>query len=297
MFNQEIKMKESKEFIYPFKVNSLYILESLNDKMENGFQEEKTGKLLFEDLTHYVKSNKSVISNLHYSNLRDKKEFHLLFQEIKRRIIEDSVFPLVHIEMHGNEEGIRLSPSNNYINWSELGSILRDINIACKNNLIVSLGVCKGDSIISTIDINRPAPFFAAIGAKSKVSAKEIYQTFYNLYSNLLAGNTFKKSLEKSIYINDEFRIFASELIFQAFEDLVLNDISSIKKKRKAKKRLQQFVIKQKLKTPNNFKNWLNKHYSKNNESFIISELIKTRNTFLLINKFPENKNRFPNFE
>lgn len=290
-------MNKSKDFTYPFKVNSIYILESLNDKINDNSYEEKTGKSLYNDLTHYINSKKSAIRNLHYIDLRNNREFYHSLQEIKNRIIRNKIFPLIHIEMHGNEEGVRLSPSNTYVKWLELGLMLRSINIECKNNLIVSLGVCKGESIIKALDINQPATFFIAIGTSLKISANKVYQNFYNLYSNILNGATFKEALEKSIYIDDEFRIFASELFFQNFEDKVLNDISSVKKKRKLKKRLRKFVNEKNLNVPQNFNSKLNLQYSKENELSIISDLVKTRNKFLMIDVFPENKDRFPKLE
>ena len=93
--------------------------------------------------------------------------------------------PMLHISAHGYGDGIELS-SSQIINWNTLENLLRPINVAFNNSLLLCLSCCEGYSGIRMAmnSDNRDHPFYAIIsnGEKPMWSDTAVaYSTFYHL--------------------------------------------------------------------------------------------------------------------
>src|ERR1022692_828802 len=62
-------------------------------------------------------------------------------QMVAAAIGQDGRAPVVHIEAHGDFDGIQLT-SGECITWSDLKGPLTRINVACRLNLLVLAGAC-----------------------------------------------------------------------------------------------------------------------------------------------------------
>ena len=95
------------------------------------------------------------------------------------------LIPILHISAHGFEDGIQLS-NGETISWVKLATLLRPINLALHNSLILCLSCCEGYSGIRmamTTDDSKP-PFYAIIanGAKPLWSDTAVaYSVLYHL--------------------------------------------------------------------------------------------------------------------
>lgn len=155
----------------------LVIVESLRET------DKKTGTLLHNQLLKYKKFQESNFSSfLHI--VKNKEELFQTLDEIIDKMKINTLFPILHLEMHGFEDGIQLS-SNEIVVWDELLPKFREINILLLNSLTVMMSMCKGITLAFDIDTSNRAPFGLIIGTTRDISEIELlngYEVFYNNY-------------------------------------------------------------------------------------------------------------------
>ena len=96
--------------------------------------------------------------------------------------------PLLHLEMHGHEEGVRLEPSGELVPWKSVYDDFVNVNRATAGQLQVSLGVCSGAYIIDLINPPDPAPFWGALGATDAVWDSSVERFFTEYFAELFRG-------------------------------------------------------------------------------------------------------------
>jgi len=170
------------------RFNKIYIVESLPE------MQLSTGKSLYEDNLVW-KGLK--IDGLHFefSQPKTASSFFDVLQMISREA-HKGAFPIIHIEAHGSKEGLEVA-SREFIPWEALRNSLTEINIACKNNLMVVMAACEGIYLFQIVQPIHRTPFCALIGPKRKVTASEILRDYSSFYSELLASFDGNKALEK----------------------------------------------------------------------------------------------------
>ena len=99
-------------------------------------------------------------------------------------IYPDSI-PILHISAHGFSDGIQLS-SGEIITWEQLANLLRPINQALNNSLVLCLSACEGYSGIrmAMTEEDEIFPYYAIVanGEKPLWSDTAVaYSTFYHL--------------------------------------------------------------------------------------------------------------------
>lgn len=204
-----MKSDEVKEF-------GLVIIESLREN------DKKTGTSLHEETIKYKKFIESNLSSYLYV-VKNKHEFFNILNEIKNKIATDKFFPILHLEMHGFEDGVQLS-SGEIVKWNELMPIFCEVNELLSNLLLIMLGLCKGASIISYIDPSKRAPFRAIIGATRDLDEIELLIGCETFYDNYFFSFDLVKSLELMNHEIDEqkptFHLLTSEKCFYDIVDL-----------------------------------------------------------------------------
>lgn len=108
-----------------------------------------------------------------------------VLQEIDRQLKDTGRIPLLHIEAHGDEEGLELT-SGEHIPWSDLTEIFTSINVACRNNLLVVLAACFGNRLVT---INSPVercPMWGCIGPTGEIPAGDLHDSFQAFYRYFL---------------------------------------------------------------------------------------------------------------
>lgn len=93
--------------------------------------------------------------------------------------------PMLHISAHGFKDGIQLS-SGQIIKWNDLEDMLRPINQALNNTLLLCLSCCEGyNGICMAMNSDeRPHPYYAIISNAEKPLWSDTavaYSTFYHL--------------------------------------------------------------------------------------------------------------------
>lgn len=144
--------------------------------------EKQTGQILHDELIKYKKFQEPNLSSFFY-DIKSKKEFIQVLKSILYKVKNKGLHPIVHIEMHGNEDGIQTN-NMEIISWQTIIPLLREINILMRNYLVVSLGVCHGVNIISQINPLQRAPFRSIIGVINSINQIELMSSFEELYDN-----------------------------------------------------------------------------------------------------------------
>ena len=156
-----------------FNFNTLYIIESLRPN------EKKTGQILYEDMKNYEFFHDKLTVQLCIVN--DVEGWNGLMQNIRLECETKSTLPIIHLEVHGSEDVIQ------FTNGSTLGrdyviEQLRQINIATKCNLFVTLAVCKGLYMLLETHIDKEMPFCGVVGSFEKIMSGDILLRYYEFY-------------------------------------------------------------------------------------------------------------------
>jgi len=202
-------------------INYVLVIESLTER-------ERTGKDLFDDIL----ARRALQHNYGcgYAYAASKMDFLQALQEVYFHVIHNGMIPLLHIEAHGNENGLKLA-DNSFISWNEIGYHLRNINVALKNNLILVLGACYGLHISSQIIPIFPAPFRVVVGPYEEVSKEAVqtgFEAFYEKFVNRECVDTLNEmiaSLNEGFY--PAFHFIDSEVMFESSWDFYCKELST----------------------------------------------------------------------
>lgn len=230
--------------------NKIYIIESLASS------ERKTGTNIYNDALKYRTqpfSNQSIDAKL--CDIESKAELLKLFKRINSNISQSDELPYLHFEMHGSEiqDGMVLK-TEEVIKWNEVSHELRKINIACNNNLFVSMSMCYGAYLIRCIDgFSQPCPFYGFVGPLDNIGDRDLEVAYTEYFAKLLDTNNFKiafEGLQEDSTDNQNGYIFLTSGILL---DRMIKNLTSETEQVKARKNLYETA----RKDPH-FKNWSN---------------------------------------
>lgn len=162
--------------------NKLYYLNCDQDKASNRDRYDTVKNLsLFNDL------------NAEYHQINTKKDFVDFIDLVLLEVKTKGVYPYIHFEAHGSKDGVVLN-SGARIRWLELSNYFKQINIACRCNLILFMASCYGayffmilfEHLVKT-DGNRRAPFRASIGPTGEISYEELEEKVDLFYVSLIS--------------------------------------------------------------------------------------------------------------
>lgn len=285
-------MNDESNHSYIVHSNTLYILESL-------VNEQKTGKWLYEDL--YPLTIKHEIYSIEYCSIESKSQLFSQFEKIKLEIEENLRLPTIHLEAHGNTLGFEIAHSKEFVSWSELNDKLSEINLLCRNNLILSLGICNGHFInldlVKRLENNKRCPFLVNISPQDKISPQEIKLGYSNFYNSLFESRDFyiaMQSMKEETILN--FLLTADTVLKETVK--FLNNISNDRDFTfKSSIQLQELIAKGENPFPARNYNQSLKAFKRYKKRYYKEDLEKKWNHFLMIDSFEENRDRFESFE
>lgn len=188
-----------------------------------------------------------------YIEVHSRSDLKKAINHIKNSCQTEHTMPYIHVECHGNESGLKLT-SKATIKWNDFANQLVAINIACRNNLIVSLATCYGGQIVNTLlkglapnNKKIRTPFFGMIGPSSEIKYGEVepgYEDFFRVLIEdrdvLSAYEELKKHLSESKgYITNSCETIFERLVHDYLElhvksnegkDLLHAKITNLKK-------------------------------------------------------------------
>jgi hypothetical protein len=132
--------------------------------------------------------------------------------------------PLLHIECHGNDDGIALA-NGDFVYWDELCEHLTRLNITTRLNLFVSIAACLGAYLISQFVPTQRAPVSACLSITKKAYPDELFRGFFAFYRSLLTtldGDAALRELKRvnvaedqSFYLGEAMDFF--KLVYRGY--------------------------------------------------------------------------------
>ncbi|WP_152599869.1 hypothetical protein [Noviluteimonas dokdonensis] len=102
---------------------------------------------------------------------------------------------ILHIESHGNDEGIDDGSGNEFLSWDELTPVLQSLNEASGCNLLVFMAACAGFAGILALAQGPRAPAVALVGPAVKLSAYESVEAAKAFYRPLVGGTAHLQAM------------------------------------------------------------------------------------------------------
>ena len=223
----------------------------------------------------------------------DKVSFFNVLSAVERDA-NAGIYSMIHLECHGSKEGLQLTNSD-IVRWSELRDALIRINIASHLNTVIVVAACNGIHLINVSTRLDRAPFWAVIGPVEEISdltLKRDFAAFYDTFFRSLSGDDTINALNNGASGPDRIYHFRTSagLFMRAY--IAYHQTHCVGKGKNV--RLEALVT-EAMKEPDTRSkgvNWVRKHLKaelgKEREHFM-----KVKNRFFMIDKFPENAERF----
>lgn len=277
---------------FQFKNNSIFFFESL------GISEHKTAKWIYEDIVSLSYGKKDFI--IEYYSFNTKDEF---FNLLNRKVFLKSKisYPIIHIEAHGNQEGLGIAETNEIITWGELNESLTPLNIRCKNNLILALGACNGHFI--NIDLihrygeYKRSPFLICISSLSKISNQEIKFGFSSLYKKFIKEKNLNVAMDEMLKETKLNSLNTASYFAERLIKTLQKTKASARFKKIASESLKELIKLGKEPLPGQNFNRNFKAIMRLRLHTYKTELLKRWKFFLMFDIDPSNEKRFNYFE
>lgn len=205
-------------------------------------------------------------------------------------------FPLLHFEMHGDEEkGLKLRLGDD-IPWPKVVEDLTKINIRSENNLIVSMAVCYSTMNAFSISmVKKPAPYLFSVTTKKKVQSTITYQMFSIFYKKLIETKELYAALKKVEMecpeLAKQFDILAVPFLFENVFKTYADSCQDVEIIKRGYYRALPDVQEREL-TKEEFEQYRDSYVrfyaSAANECYR-----KYRDIFYMFDKYPQNRRRF----
>jgi len=284
-----------------FHVSKIVIIDSLDE------EEFQTG-VEIEKFIRYEFAEYRVPIDVERYSVSWAGEFIAIIERLAQNT--DYNFPLLHIEMHGDENDGLIFANNSHLSWEEVGQALAPLNCATRFNLVCVFSACYGAYFTKSLLVNYAAPCFALIAPEKEVDPGEVHRAFRILYHNLAKFQDLGLAadiLAKEVPIDGGwFDITMSEWFYQVLYAFALKNCSATAIKQRAAsltKRLNSLPVfgltsadievRAHLKNPNTF-TWT----ASDMEILILVKTYQylsnlTFERFFMIDALPENEYRF----
>lgn len=156
--------------------------------------ELNTARRLFDDVETYAGAY-APSPAVAYLRVESASEFTQCISDCRERAINFDVIPMLHIECHGDEDGLQFADGSR-ADWDELKLPLTELNIATRLNLLIAVAACTGGALAKVIRMSDRAPFWGLIGPTRTLFPQDLETAFRALYLTLLSTRSPAKSVE-----------------------------------------------------------------------------------------------------
>jgi hypothetical protein len=250
--------------------------------------DRNTAKLLFEDLRTYASAH-SPSPEVRYLRVESGDELIDCIVTCRRDADERDIFPMLHIECHGSEDGLELADGS-FVGWGELKAPITQLNIATRLNLMIVIAACTGAALLKIMSPSDRAPFWALIGPTKVVTAAELEKAYRALYLTLLSMKSSSKSIEamEAATVRGTFLRTSAQELFERVWAGYKREHGNSEAIEASVKRIREQIRQQNrpIPTVDVIRNLLISREPKLFEHY--------RATFFMYDLFPEHANRFP---
>ncbi len=251
--------------------------------------EYNTARRLFEDLEiHAIAYSPSPA--IKYIRVNNVTEFFQCIQTAKYNAEQHDLFPMLHIECHGCEDGFQFADGS-LADWDELKIPITELNVATGRNLMVAVAACTGGALAKVMRIGDRAPFWGLIGPTRTLTAEELEKAYAALYLTLLRTKSpadAVKAMEHATVPGLFLRTTSQglfEKVWCSYKSEHCTNAALEKRGRRIMTRLHESGISTLLSMDELLIMFANY------EPFAFA---RYRATFFMVDIFPEHSNRFP---
>ena len=272
-----------------FKFNTLYIIESLREG------EAKTGQNLYDDMHLQIYYHEGLDVQLHV--VQTTGDWNNTMQNILDSCQHNGVFPIIHLELHGYENGIQLT-NGDLLSIDKIGEQFRQINIATGCNLFLTLGVCKGLYLLFSTHYDKPMPFCGVVGSFEVMRADDIqlrYGAFYGkFFETFDVGEAYaalKNTETNAPEIFTQYRyIQVDEIFLDGYQRYIREACASSVMDDRA---LQAAAESGKILQNRSVRRKFQKEFRNEEKKRRLAYFNQARKAFYMLDLFPENAERF----
>jgi len=189
--------------------NQILIVDSLPDGQLN------TAARLFADVRDWAQA---IGQAPHIANVRVSSgdAFLDLLTRLTHQAFRDDYVPLLHIECHGQEEGLEFANGSS-LTWADMKSSFVALNVATRLNLIAVVAACHGGAIASFVRAEQRAPFWAFLAPKRQIRAGDLEASLSAFYQALLRTRSSERAMEdlRATQAGDEFWQLSAHTIYR----------------------------------------------------------------------------------
>ena len=208
-------------------------------------------------------------------------------------LANDGHAPILHLEMHGDKDGLQLS-NMDIIEWQELAPSMARINERTRMNLLVVAAACHGWYLSEVLRPVDRAPAWGVIGPPDSIGDLDLYEAMQRFYAALWSSIDLRQALNEanqSPHLGDwTFQLQSADLLYCRVFRWYLESLRDEPKTERVNRlvadaaRLQNLDVIQTMKLREDIARDLDNHQFWFNR-------YKTR--FLMLDLFPENARRF----
>lgn len=150
-----------------------------------------------------------------YRRVESRGEFLVLLPELTAAASNTGDIPVLHIECHGNDDGLAFADGSFAI-WADLKGPLTSLNIATGMNLLVVVSACDGSALTYTLGLVDRAPLHGLIGPTRAVAPEELMRAYLALYETLMRTRSARQAVDAMrLATPDTFVYRAAQWLFQ----------------------------------------------------------------------------------
>lgn len=143
------------------------------------------------------------------------------WDKVIEQILQDEHrYPLIHFEMHGNEENGLALRLGDYVPWPVVIRDLTRINIRSELNLIITMAVCYSTKLAFNMSmVKRPAPYLFSVSTRLKIRGEATYRMYSVFFKELIETMELYSALKAVEKTNPDlpqmFDILAVPFLFE----------------------------------------------------------------------------------
>lgn len=259
-----------------------------------GDAEAGVSRRLVEELRTWAVTGRYSVDVFHH-RIRSRIEFEQFILMTLESCLAKNEVPILHFEGHGDRDGIEID-RREQVPWHDFYEMLRVINIATRNHLLVTMATCQSAWSFLQVKLHRECPVGALIGPVENVSVAEVEGGFQAFYKALIHDGNLKGCLEA---LNSHVQSSTNEFAMLDAEDLFNSAVDDYMNKhcRGAirRERLDNLVtravedgIDAKMPLP-----VIRKHAKEHLWADPEPRMREWFNRFMMIDRYPENAARF----
>ena len=193
----------------PFEADGVEIIDSIPAN------ESQTARRLYEHIKDLRYDSRTMQCDVSRHVIATAADFHSLLAELAEKAEKEDRRPLIHIESHGNTDGLGLA-SAEFIPWGEIQPALLRLNKATRNHLFVVVAACRGFHAIKAMldKIDHGTSFRLLAGPAEVTLSGNIEDAMRDFYRSLLTTGSIPAAVESALNSEPTFRIYSAEEAF-----------------------------------------------------------------------------------